>query len=40
MTNPENSRHVEVRDNNQMVAAAEVTASGEAGGTVRASLRA
>jgi hypothetical protein len=40
MTNPENPRHVEVRDNDQMVAAAEVAASGEAGGTARASLRA
>jgi hypothetical protein len=40
MTNPENSRHVEVRDGDQIVAAAEVAASGEAGGTARASLRA
>jgi hypothetical protein len=38
MTNPENSRHVEVRDNDQTVASAEVAASGEAGGTARASL--
>jgi hypothetical protein len=40
MTNPENSRHVEVRDDDRTVAAAEVAASGEAGGTARASLRA
>ncbi len=40
MTNPENSRHVEVRDNDQTVAAAEVAASGEAGGTARVSLHA
>jgi hypothetical protein len=40
MTNPENSRHVEVRDDDRMVAAAEVAASGEAGGTARASLHA
>jgi len=40
MANPENPRHIEVRDNDQTVAAAEVAAPGEAGGTVRASLRA
>jgi hypothetical protein len=40
MTNPENSRHVEVRDNDQTVAAADVAAPGEAGGTARASLHA
>jgi hypothetical protein len=40
MTNPENPRHVEIRDDNRTVAAAEVSASGEAGGTARASLRA
>ncbi|HTZ28750.1 MAG TPA: hypothetical protein VMC83_32420 [Streptosporangiaceae bacterium] len=40
MTNPEKSRHVEVRDNDQTVAAAEVATPGEAGGTARASLRA
>lgn len=40
MTSPENLRHVEVRDNDQTVAAAEVAVSGNAGGTARASLRA
>jgi hypothetical protein len=40
MTNPENPRRVEVRDDNRTVAAAEVAASGEAGGTARASLHA
>lgn len=38
MTNPENPRHVEVSDNDQTVAAAEVAVPAEAGGTVRASL--
>ena len=40
MTNPPNPRRVEVRDDDRTVAAAEVAASGEAGGTARASLRA
>jgi hypothetical protein len=40
MTNPPNPRRVEVRDDDQIVAAAEVAASGEAGGTARASLHA
>jgi hypothetical protein len=40
MTNPEKPRHVEVRDNDRTVAAADVAASGEAGGIARASLRA
>ena len=40
MTKPENARHIEVRDDDQTVAAAEVAASGEAGGTARASLHA
>jgi hypothetical protein len=40
MTNPDTPRYVEVRDGDDTVAAAEVTASEEAGGTARASLRA
>jgi hypothetical protein len=40
MTNPENSRHIEVRNDDQTVATADVAAPGEAGGTARASLRA
>ena len=40
MTNPENPRRVEVRDDDQTVAAAEVAVSGDAGGTARASLHA
>ena len=40
MTNPRNPRHVEVLDDDQTVATAEVAASGDAGGTARASLRA
>jgi hypothetical protein len=40
MTNPPNPRRVEVRDDDRTVAAAEVAASGEAGGTARASLHA
>jgi uncharacterized phage protein gp47/JayE len=40
MTNPDTSRHIEVKDGSQTVAAAEVAASQEAGGTVRASLHA
>jgi hypothetical protein len=38
MTSPDKSRHVEVKDGDQTVAAAEVTAVGQAGGTVRTSL--
>jgi hypothetical protein len=38
MTSPEQSRHVEVKDGDQIVAAAEVTALGDAEGTIRASL--
>jgi hypothetical protein len=40
VTNPPNPRRVEVRENDRTVAAAEVAASGEAGGTARASLHA
>lgn len=40
MTNPENPRHIEVREDDQTVAEADVAASGEAGGTARTSLRA
>lgn len=40
MTNPDRSRHIEVSDGDQPVAAAEVTASEEADGTARASLHA
>lgn len=40
MTNPDTPRRVEVRDNDQTVAAAEVTASGDAGATARTSLHA
>ena len=40
MTNPDASRHVEVKDGDQTVAAAEVTTSQKAGGTARASLHA
>jgi len=40
MTNPDTSRHIEVKDGSLTVAAAEVAASQEAGGTVRASLHA
>jgi hypothetical protein len=40
MTNPDTPRHVEVRDDDQTVAAAEVAASGDAGGTARTSLHA
>ena len=40
MTNQENQRHVEVREDDHTVAAAEVAASGEAGGTARTSLHA
>ena len=40
MTDQCTSRHVEIKDGEQTVAAAEVTASRQAGGTVRASLHA
>jgi uncharacterized phage protein gp47/JayE len=40
MTNPDKSRHIEVGDAGQPVAAAEVTTSAGAEGTVRASLHA
>ena len=40
MTDPARSRHIEVGDGGQPVAAAEVTTSAGAGGTVRASLHA
>ena len=38
MTDPDRSRHIEVENDGRPVAAAEVTASPEADGTVRASL--
>ena len=40
MTSPDTSRHVEIKDGDQTVAAAEVTTSQEAGETVQASLHA
>ena len=40
MTSPGSPRHVEVKEGDQTVAAAEVTTSGQTGGTVRASLHA
>jgi hypothetical protein len=40
MTDPETSRHVDIKDGDQTVADAEVSASAEPRGTVRASLRA
>ena len=40
MTNPDGSRHIEVGDDGQPVAAAEVTTGAGAEGTVRASLHA
>ena len=40
MTNPDGSRHIEVGDDGQPVAAAEVTTSAGPEGTVRASLHA
>jgi uncharacterized phage protein gp47/JayE len=40
MTSPDTARHVEIKDGDQTVAAAEVTTSGRAGGTARASLTA
>ena len=38
MTNPETARHIEIKDGDHTVAAAEVATSQEAGGTARASL--
>ena len=38
MTNPDTSRHIEIKDGDQTVAAAHVATSQEAGGTARASL--
>jgi uncharacterized phage protein gp47/JayE len=40
MTSPDAPRHIEIKDGEQTVAAAEVTTSGGAGGTARASLNA
>jgi hypothetical protein len=40
MTNPDTPRYIEVREGDHTVAAAEVTASQEVGGTARASLHA
>jgi hypothetical protein len=40
MTNPNTSWHIEIKDGDQTVAAAEVTTSQEAGGTAQASLHA
>jgi hypothetical protein len=40
MTNPDTSQHVEIKDGDQTVAAAEVATSQGAGGTARASLHA
>jgi hypothetical protein len=40
MTDPAASRHVEIKDGDQTVAAADVTTSQESGGTAQASLRA
>jgi uncharacterized phage protein gp47/JayE len=40
MTDPETSRHVEIKDGDQTIAAAEVAVSQESAGTVRASLHA
>jgi uncharacterized phage protein gp47/JayE len=40
MTDPDTSRHVEIKDGDQTVAAAEVTTSQATGGTARASLQA
>jgi hypothetical protein len=40
VTDPGTSRHVEIKDGDQTVAAGEVTTSPEAGGTARASLHA
>jgi len=38
MTSPDTSRHVEVKDGDQTVAAAEVTTARHAEGTIRTSL--
>jgi len=40
MTSPDQPHHVEVKDGDQTVAAAEVTTTGRGGGTVRTSLHA
>jgi hypothetical protein len=40
MTSPDKPHHVEVKDGDQTVAAAEVTTTGRGGGTVRTSLHA
>ena len=40
MTDPETSRHIEIKDGDQTVADADVSASGEPEGTATASLRA
>jgi hypothetical protein len=40
MAKPDRHHHVEVKDDDRTVAAAEVTTCGESGGTARASLRA
>jgi hypothetical protein len=40
MTDPQTSRHIEVKDGDQVVADADVSVSGESGGTAKASLRA
>ena len=40
MTDPGTSRHIEIKDGDQTVAAAEVTTSQQAGGTAQASLHA
>ena len=40
MHDPDSHRHVEIKDGDQTVAAAEVTTSSESAGTVRASLHA
>jgi hypothetical protein len=40
MTSPDTPRHVEVKDGDQTVAAAEVRTAGRAGGTIRTSLHA
>ena len=40
MTSPDTPRHVEIKDGDKTVAAAEVTTSSPAGGTARASLTA
>jgi hypothetical protein len=40
MASPDKSRHIEIKDDDQTVAAAEVTAAEHAEGTVRTSLHA